>query len=191
MSRPTILAVDDELARLQSAAEGDPANAIADARSRLEAFEARSAASQASLLDEADELLVRAEERLEGDRARDVAAVRNRIRIYRDTVSRTDEDLAVIDTTIRTESGDEETIAALHGRTVEIVATVVNAGTARDVVLGVGFYDDGGEQLEEVATDPIPFDEDEQAAVDLEVDVPDGTRYYAASALDADTQTVG
>lgn len=190
MSRPTILAVDDDLERLETRVDGDPADTIADARSRLETFEARSAASQASLLDEATELLLRAEERLEGESARDVAAVRNRVRIYRDTVSRTDEDLAVIDTTIRTEE-EETSIDELHSETVEIVATVVNAGTDRDVVLVVGFYDAEGEQLEEVATDPIPFDRDEQAPVDLEVVVPDETRYYAASALDADTQTVG
>lgn len=190
-SRPAILAVDDDLERVESAASGDPATAVAGARDRLAEFEARSAGAQVSLLDDAEELLLRAEEQLEGDPARTVAAVRNRLRIYRQAVSRTGEDLAVIDSTLRTETEEEATVTTLRGETAELVATVVNGGRDREVVLVVGFYDDDGEGVEEVASDPISFAANEQAPVDLEVVVPEAARYYAVSALDAETETVG
>lgn len=190
---PAVLRVDGELASIQSAVGGDPAVAIEEARENLRTFDARDAASQgqASLLDDTESFLLRAQEQVDGERARRLEAIRNRLRIYRETVSATDEDIAVIDSTVRTETEDEATLESVRGETVELVATVVNGGTDRRVTVAVAFYDESGTELEEVATDDLRFGADEQRAVDLEVVVPEDGAYYTATALDAETQTVG
>lgn len=209
-TRPSIIAVDDDLQSIESAVAGDPADAIRDARTSLERFEVREAASQASLLDDVDASLLRAQEQVTGDAARRLEGIRNRLRIYRDSVSQTGEDLAVIDATVRvTEDGDEvgdrnrheETgttveeearaeIAQLHGESVEFVVTVVNGGTDRRVVIVVELYDEAGEEVRDVATDELVFEADEQVSVTLELEVPEDTAYVSATALDAETQTV-
>ncbi|WP_255166925.1 hypothetical protein [Natrononativus amylolyticus] len=190
-SLPAVLRVDDDLEAIQADVGGDPAVAIEQAREDLARFEVREAATQASLLDDVESLLLRAQEQVEGDHARRLEAIRNRIRIYREAVSDTDEDLAVIDATVRTETEDESAIRAVRGEPVELVATVVNGGRARRVVVVAAFYDESGAELEQIATDELGFDADEQAAVELGVVVPGETAYYTATALDAETQTVG
>lgn len=189
--RPTILAVDDELASIQTDVDGDAETAIADARERLAEFDARNATSQEALLEDGESLLLRAEERVDGELARRLEAIRNRIRIYRERMSETVEDLAVIDTTLRVEGAEERDASALAGRTVDLIATVVNGGTDRRVLLAVGFYDENDEEIDEIATDEVRFEADEQSPMEVEIAVPEGAAYYAVSALDAETQTVG
>ena len=145
-----------------------------------------------------------------GEAARRLEGIRNRLRIYRESVSQTGEDLAVIDATVRvTEDGDEDgdgnrheetgttgedeartEIAQLHGESVEFVVTVVNGGTDRRVVIVVELYDEVGEEVRDVATDELVFEADEQASISLELEVPEETAYFSATALDAQTQTV-
>lgn len=194
---PPIVAVEDDLRAIERAVEGDPETAVAQAREKLAAFDAREAGGQVSLLDDVETFLLRAQEQVTGEPERCIAAVRNRLGIYRDALSRTDEDLAVIDSHLRStdeavgdSTSDEWDLSALHGRDAELVATVLNAGADRRVVLVVGFYDESGDELREVTTEAVPLEADEQRVIDVDVTVPEGTAYYAATALDADRETV-
>lgn len=196
-TRPPIIAVDDELESIELRVDGDPADAILDARTSLHEFDVRDASSQAqsSHLDDAEAALLRAQEQVSGDEARRLEAIRNRIGIYRDNVVQTDEDLAVIDSTVRTEETDaeaaDESLADLRDDRVELVATVVNSGTARRVIVAVGLYDDTGDELVEFTSEDVTLDADEQTPVTFEFVVPEDAVYYATRALDANTQTVG
>ncbi|WP_207589209.1 hypothetical protein [Halomontanus rarus] len=202
-NRPAIIAVDDDLASIESTVSGDPQTAVAEARSSLEEFANSEATSRArsSHLDDADAALLRAQEQTSDRPARRLEAIRNRIRIYRESVSQTGEDLAVIEATIRTEEdegeGDSEgergdsVVTGLHGEMAELVVTVVNGGTDRRVVVAVTFYDETGTELDDAATAEHAFGADEQATLSLEVVVPEGAAYYTVTALDAQTQTVG
>lgn len=196
-SRPAIIAVDDDLASIESAVSGDPQTAVAEARASLEEFANSEATSRArsSHLDDADAALLRAQEQTSDRSARRLEAIRNRIRIYRESVSQTGEDLAVIEATIRTEEDEGErgdaVVTEYHDETVELVATVVNGGADRRVVVAVTFYDETGTELDDAATDEHAFGADEQATLSLEVVVPEGAAYYTVTALDAQTRTVG
>ncbi|MCU4742116.1 hypothetical protein OB955_00665 [Halobacteria archaeon AArc-m2/3/4] len=196
-SRPAIIAVDDDLASIESTVSGDPQTAVAEARTSLEEFANSEATSRArsSHLDDADAALLRAQEQTSDRPARRLEAIRNRIQIYRESVSQTGEDLAVIESTIRVDESDDgrrdTALTEYHDETVELVATVVNGGIDRRVVLAVTFYDETGTELDDAATDEHAFGADEQATISLEVRVPDGAAYYTVTALDGQTQTVG
>lgn len=189
--RPAIIAVGDQLESIQGTVAGDAATAVADARAELREFDAREATHNASMLDDAENLLLRAQEQVSGEPARRIEAVRNRLRIYRETVARSDDGLAVIDSHLRTESEGEASVDILRGETAQLVATVVNGGEDRRVLVDVGFYADDGTELEEVASEPVSIGANEEVAIDLEVVVPEGADYYGTAALDADAGTVG
>jgi hypothetical protein len=179
---PAILDVRDDLRAANDAAERDVDDDVADALGRLDEYADRDRGDREGLLDDLDNELLRLEEQVSDEEAtRRFQAARNRIRVFRGSLSGGGDGLAVVDTKLGKPDADgDRDVSDLRTEDVEVAATVVNEGEARDVTVTVTFYDAESEEIRSDATETFALDGNAQETVTVSTTVPEDANYYAA-----------
>ncbi|WP_089823527.1 hypothetical protein [Halogranum amylolyticum] len=187
---PPLLAMSDELDRLERKADADVRAELDEVRTRLDEYASRERGDERredgrdSLLDDVDNTLLRLRERLSGDADRQAEALQNRVRQFRDSRAGSSDTLSLAEP--RLESGGTVVDVGDHGgRQVDLVTTLVNAGEAGDGVVRVGFYGDDGTLDRRVDLHESAVDAGERRDVTATVIVPDGATHYDVSVVDA------
>jgi hypothetical protein len=188
---PPLLAMSDELDRLERKADADVGDELDEVRSRLDEYAARERGDERdsdgrdSLLDDVDETLLRLRERLSGEADRQAEALQNRIQQFRNARSGSSDTLSLSDP--RLVDGESRIdVAEYGGRQVDVVATLVNAGETGEGVVRVGFFDEDGTLARRVDHVEEAVDAGEQRDVTTTVTVPDGVTHYDVSVVDGD-----
>lgn len=189
---PPLLAMDDELNRLERKSDTDVSEEVNQIRTRLDEYDTREASderdgrSRDSLLDDIDGILLRVRERLSGDADRQAEALQNRIRQFRDSRNGSSDTLSLADPRLEV-GGQHVTITEHGGQQVDVAATVVNAGEVGDGVVRIAFYDGDGTLTRRVDLFESAVDAGERRDVSATVTVPDDAAHYDISVVDADT----
>ena len=181
---PAILDLRDDLRAASDAADRDVDDDVNDALDRLDAYADREQGDREGLLDDVDNELLRLEEQVSDEEAtRRFQAARNRIHVFRESMSGGGDGLAVVDTKLRRPDADDEgnrDVDDLRTEDVEVAATVVNEGEARDVTVTVTFYDAESDEIRSEATETFALDRNAQKTVIVPTTVPEDADYYAA-----------
>jgi hypothetical protein len=188
---PPLLAMDDELDRLERKADADVRSELDEIRTQLDEYAARQEAERDedgrdSLLDDVDNSLLRLRERLSGDADRQAEALQNRIRQFRDSRAGSSDTLSLAEPRLE-QDGVATDVAAVGGRQVDVVTTLVNTGESGDGVIRVGFYDTDGDLERRVDLHESGVAAGERRDVAATVTVPDSVAHYDISVVDVDT----
>ncbi|WP_276298928.1 DUF7553 family protein [Halorussus lipolyticus] len=126
-SVPAIIDIRDDLERARQHTDEEVADEFETVRDRLDAFADRDLADREGVLDEIDNELLRMEELLDDEAGRAVRSARNRIHVFRDSLSGTDEDFAVVDYGVHQhEEPEYEGVLPVGQATLSV--TVANTG---------------------------------------------------------------
>lgn len=184
---PPLLAIGDELDRIEREADADVADDVNAVRDLLDEYENREGRAQTSLLDDIDNVLLRIREPLSGDADRQAEAVQNRVRQFRDSLTDRSESLSLTEPRLRRDGADVD-VSERGGQQVDVVATLVNAGETTDGVVRVGFYDRDGTVRRHVDVFESAVEAGEKREVSATVTVPEGVTSYDIAAVDADVR---
>ncbi|SFK85186.1 hypothetical protein SAMN04487950_1432 [Halogranum rubrum] len=189
---PPLLAMDDELDRLERKADGDIGTEVGEIRDRLDEFETRETSDDRqgdgrdSLLDDVDGILLRLRERLSGEADRQAEALQNRVRQFRESRAGQSDTLSLAEPRLE-QGGTAVDIADRDGQQVDVRATLVNAGEASDGVVRVAFYDGDGRPVRRVDLSERTVDGGEKRDVAATVSVPPEAMHYDVSVVDAES----
>jgi hypothetical protein len=183
---PVLIDIRDDLYRALEATDEDAALAeeIETMSDRLDAFEDRDRADRGGIVDEVDNQLLRVEEQLDDEEAsRAIQSARNRLHIYRESRNQTDQNLAVVDSSVR-QHDEPEADGVLPVGVVTLTVTVANTGADTEVVPTVTFYDEGADEVESVRGPEFGLPSGGQEQFEMDVDVPADATSYAVSVSD-------
>lgn len=189
---PPLLAMDDELDRLERKADGDIGTEVGEIRDRLDEFETRETSDDRqgdgrdSLLDDVDGILLRLRERLSGEADRQAEALQNRVRQFRESRAGRSDTLSLAEPRLE-QGGTAVDVADRDGQQVDVRATLVNAGESSDGVVRVAFYDGDGRLVRRVDHSERAIDGGERRDVAATVSVPPEATHYDVSVVDAES----
>jgi hypothetical protein len=186
---PPLLAMSDELDRLERKADADVRAELDEVRTRLDEYASRERGDERredgrdSLLDDVDNTLLGLRERLSGDADRQAEALQNRVRQFRDSRAGSSDTLSLAEPRLESR-GSVVDVGDHGGRQVDLVTTLVNTGEAGDGVVRVGFYGDDGTLDRRVELHESAVEAGERRDVGATVTVPDGATHYDVSVVD-------
>lgn len=192
---PPLLAMSDELDRLERKADADVRAELDEVRARLDEYASRERGDERredgrdSLLDDVDNTLLGLRERLSGDADRQAEALQNRVRQFRDSRAGSSDTLSLAEPRLESEESvvDAGDAGDHDGRQVDLVTTLVNAGETADGVVRVGFYGDDGRLDRRVDIHESAVEAGERRDVGATVTVPEDATHYDVSVVDGES----
>lgn len=130
--------------------------------------------SDASVIDQIDNLLLALEHHVDGEAEREVATARNRLLTYRRHRRQQSAFLGHTDPRVTAStSGTRTNLSELAGGTARLTTIVTNRGDARDVVVVIQISDEEGQVLSQVTTEETTVEVGERQQVTATVYIPE------------------
>ena len=187
---PPVVDIRDHLDRIRddSPHVEDQVDSIATELTRLPGGE-----SDASVIDQIDNMLLALELRVHGETEREVVTARNRLLTYRSNRRQQSAFLGHTEPcVVAPSSGKRTELSKLAGRTARLTTIVTNRGDARDVVVVVQISDEEGRILSQIITEETTVGVGEQQQVTATIFIPEDAEDVTLAAKNTtDQNTIG
>lgn len=150
-------------------------------------------ASDASVIDQIDNLLLALEHHVQGEAEREVVTARNRLLTYRSNRRQQSSFIGHTRPRVIAPSWGKRTeLSKLVGGAARLTTTVTNRGGSRDVVVVIQITDRGGRLISQIVTEEIAVARGGRQQVTAEIHIPEGAENVTIAAKNtAERNTIG